>query len=72
MDLNIFILFHKIEAFTKQAIFLISDLLMARQPCDKAASLFYVGFVRILIVDFFSIIFLELPLINLNSYSKNL
>jgi hypothetical protein len=40
MDLNIFILFHKIEAFTKQAIFLISDLLMARQPCDKAASLF--------------------------------
>ena len=41
MDLNIFILFHKIEAFTKQAIFLISDLLMARQPCDKAASLFF-------------------------------
>ncbi len=42
MDLNIFILFHKIEAFTKQAIFLISDLLMARQPCDKAASLFFI------------------------------
>lgn len=41
LDLNIFILFHKIEAFTKQAIFLISDLLMARQPCDKAASLFF-------------------------------
>ena len=40
---------------------------MIRQPL-----FFYVGFVRMLIVDFFSIIFLELPLINLNSYSKNL